>query len=792
MIFMRWFLWFLFVMSQIHAQDHILLDSVDALLRESKYADAIHLFEVNSISTIHKPATHAALSKAYFYLGQNKESQSLYSSLLQRKDVATMDRFRWTQDYILVAAETGNFKLCDSLLTIIQSILPTVKDSTALARYWNTVGIIYIQSSQPFLANEALNKAEHYIHRDLDVKLQSWIASNRGIVYKMMGDYASAIEKYRMALYQDSLRNDMADIAADYQNLSVIFLEMELYPESRYCFEKALEYIRMTGDVGSEGLILNNMAHLFNNHGQIKSALQCLRRSLVITEKAGDKIATADGYYELAGIYRTLSLYDSAMYFWNKAYDIYFDSGALDPMFYTLLAKFQMTVKLKQFEHGDQLLAKAYNLLSQLPSKRYTPSYYDARALCFESINQTDSADAYYVLALQSIDSIYQEQSSAFVYDASIPNDRTRFYKNYIRFLFDQKKYHEALRYQLLLNSIPTHKTKPHSILFFESGISFFQADTVMHVLLNIESELRYYRLCISPRIKDHLLQVKTLLRQPSANQHSLSQHLAVLSDWINPAIIDYVQSHKELVIVPDGLLCNFPFEMLSIERRYLTETHTIQYTNALNFGDEFVVKSERTIPSVTILARSEYSSWTSLPDLPDVDNEIDRIKSIIPHSQIYYQATEKNYYDIISTDSSQVLHLIGHGMNATDDVRKSGIVLGRDQTNHDGDLTCDEIEKQQLHGQSVILSACETSVNTKITQKNIPAIPEAFLNSGASLVLSTLWKINDRDAVNFIDQLYRHWITEKSIPAALQKTKRDFIVQNTLPFYWASWVIWK
>ncbi|HNB11114.1 MAG TPA: CHAT domain-containing protein, partial [bacterium] len=86
----------------------------------------------------------------------------------------------------------------------------------------------------------------------------------------------------------------------------------------------------------------------------------------------------------------------------------------------------------------------------------------------------------------------------------------------------------------------------------------------------------------------------------------------------------------------------------------------------------------------------------------------------------------------------------------------------------------------------------CETSVNTKISQKNIPAIPEAFLNSGASLVLSTLWKINDRDAVNFVDQLYQHWVIEKSIPAALQKTKRDFIVQNTLPFYWASWVIWK
>ncbi|HMY35486.1 MAG TPA: CHAT domain-containing protein [bacterium] len=779
-------------MSQINAQDHILLDSVDALLRESKYADAIHLFEVNSISTIHKPATHAALSKAYFYLGQNKESQSLYSSLLLRKDVATMDRFRWTQDYILVAAETGNFKLCDSLLTIIQSILPTVKDSTALARYWNTVGIIYIQSSQPFLANEALNKAEHYMHRDLDLKLQSWIVSNRGIVYKMMGDFASAIEKYRMALYQDSLRNDKADMAADYQNLSLIFSEMQLYADSRYCFEKALEYIRMTGDVGTEGIILNNMAHLFNNHGQIKSALQCLRSSLVITEKAGDKIATADAYYELAGAFRALSQYDSAIYFWNKAYDIYCEIGSIDQTFFTLLEKFRAMVLLKQFKQGDQLLEQAFNLLSQLPSKRYSPSYYDARALYFESINQTDSADAYYVLALQSIDSIYQEQNSAHVYDASIPNDRTRFYKNYIRFLFDQKKYHEALSYQLLLNSRSTHNTKPHPILFFESGVSFFQADTVMHVLLNTERELQYRRLCITPLIKDHLLQIKTLLRQPSANQHSLSQHLAVLSDWINPAIIDYVQSHKELVIVPDGLLCNFPFEMLSLERRYLTETHTIQYTAALNSDEKFSIYSERTIPSVTILARSEYSSWTSLPDLPDVDNEIDRIKSIIPHSQIYYQVTEKSYYDIIGTDSSQVLHLIGHGMNATDDARKSGIILGRDQIHHDGYLTCNEIEKQQLRGQSVILSACETSVNTKISQKNIPAIPEAFLNSGASLVLSTLWKINDRDAVNFVDQLYQHWVIEKSIPAALQKTKRDFIVQNTLPFYWASWVIWK
>ncbi len=142
------------------------------------------------------------------------------------------------------------------------------------------------------------------------------------------------------------------------------------------------------------------------------------------------------------------------------------------------------------------------------------------------------------------------------------------------------------------------------------------------------------------------------------------------------------------------------------------------------------------------------------------------------------------------------ILHLATHGYLNRYAPLLSSLQLEPDSKN-DGQLEVYEILRLKLHASLVTLSACETALGSGYFSE-IPAgdefvgLTRAFLSAGARSVVATLWAVNDRSTLDFMEQFYRD--REKAGNAtALSLAQRDMATKPgpyRHPYYWAPFVL--
>ena len=75
--------------------------------------------------------------------------------------------------------------------------------------------------------------------------------------------------------------------------------------------------------------------------------------------------------------------------------------------------------------------------------------------------------------------------------------------------------------------------------------------------------------------------------------------------------------------------------------------------------------------------------------------------------------------------------------------------------------------------------------------------LADAFIKAGANTISMSLWQVDDSSTSIFMDNLYRHAITDNmKYNKAMNKVKRAFINgeygdKYTTPYYWAPFVIY-
>lgn len=113
-----------------------------------------------------------------------------------------------------------------------------------------------------------------------------------------------------------------------------------------------------------------------------------------------------------------------------------------------------------------------------------------------------------------------------------------------------------------------------------------------------------------------------------------------------------------------------------------------------------------------------------------------------------------------------------------------------------DGRLTVDEIMRLRLQADLVVLSACRSGVSKVFRGDDVVGLMGAFLGSGSSSVLATLWDIDDGAASSFI-RLYYHYLKERDKAEAMQMAQIDFIQGKRAgvkgydrPFCWAPFFL--
>lgn len=123
-----------------------------------------------------------------------------------------------------------------------------------------------------------------------------------------------------------------------------------------------------------------------------------------------------------------------------------------------------------------------------------------------------------------------------------------------------------------------------------------------------------------------------------------------------------------------------------------------------------------------------------------------------------------------------------------------SGIVLStlnREGTPVNGVLSVKDIYQMPIPVSLVVLSGCGTASGKSIPGEGIVGLAHAFLSSGASGVVGTLWPINDQTTGEMIPIFYRALLDRHlTISAALRAMQLSMLEQHKPPYDWAGYIV--
>lgn len=186
-----------------------------------------------------------------------------------------------------------------------------------------------------------------------------------------------------------------------------------------------------------------------------------------------------------------------------------------------------------------------------------------------------------------------------------------------------------------------------------------------------------------------------------------------------------------------------------------------------------------------------------SLSRLPATQDEAQSIMKIVPAGTgIMATGFDADRKMALSSELGQykVVHFATHGVVDVNNPEMSGIVLslvGRDGKSTEGFVQLHDIYNMNLSNtQLVVLSACETALGKQVRGEGLVGLSRGFIYAGASSVVATLWKVDDRATTQLMTQFYKGLFEERlTASAALRKAKVNMLQQPRYraPFFWAA-----
>lgn len=194
----------------------------------------------------------------------------------------------------------------------------------------------------------------------------------------------------------------------------------------------------------------------------------------------------------------------------------------------------------------------------------------------------------------------------------------------------------------------------------------------------------------------------------------------------------------------------------------------------------------------------SEFLSIHQSP-LPGSRAEVTAILDMLaPHRRLPLLGPVANKKKLLETDFSDVgiLHLATHGLLHPRFPELSALILAPSVPGSQAEselLHLFEIIELNLPIEMVVLSACETALGELMPGEGLVGMSHGFLASGATRVVVSLWRIDDRATEALMTEFYRAlWQTGLSPSAALHQAQNRLRTSEewSAPYYWAGFVL--
>jgi CHAT domain-containing protein len=277
---------------------------------------------------------------------------------------------------------------------------------------------------------------------------------------------------------------------------------------------------------------------------------------------------------------------------------------------------------------------------------------------------------------------------------------------------------------------------------------------------------------------------------------------------------------HSRLIIIPEGKLSYFPFDILVSEPvkqfsglfnqvPFLIKDYSIRYgysatlMERLEKGDR--IKMNKLIAfapdygntSDPVASAGEFRDITidrsSLRSLPGSINEVIEIGKMTGGRAFTGPAASEELFKKLAGES-HIIHLATHAFLDDEDPLKSKLVFSEGNVEEDGFLNVYEIYNLDLAARMVVLSACNSGTGGLKRGEGIMSLARAFIYAGVPNIVMTLWTVSDKQSYELMLGFYRQLIAGRSTEMALRRAKLEFL-ENAAPSYqhpqyWAGYIL--
>src|SRR6266700_5872624 len=307
----------------------------------------------------------------------------------------------------------------------------------------------------------------------------------------------------------------------------------------------------------------------------------------------------------------------------------------------------------------------------------------------------------------------------------------------------------------------------------------------------------------------------------------------------------------KRLLLVPDGNLVSFPFEVLPTDDgRHLIDEYQISYLSAGRDLLRFVPSSPGQTAPPLVMAAPDFDlgeervhatgsiqeprlSGDALPfeRLSGTRREGEQVAALLGVEPLLGEAALEATLKAVR--SPRILHIATHGFfwpdqqhapgqagtdhrttaeppkgklaqfleqHAENILLRSVLVLAGVNTwnrggslpeeAEDGLLTAEDVSGLDLlETDLVVLSACETGLGRVWNGEGVYGLRRAFVLAGAKTLVMSLWKVPDRQTQELMEDFYQRLLSGRSRAEALREAQLAMKNRYPQPYYWGAFI---
>ncbi len=266
------------------------------------------------------------------------------------------------------------------------------------------------------------------------------------------------------------------------------------------------------------------------------------------------------------------------------------------------------------------------------------------------------------------------------------------------------------------------------------------------------------------------------------------------------------LQKNQRLVIIPDGLLSQVPFDILITDT---PRTKTADYRSIVYMIKRYAIgyayssatlfnKISRPNHTKSVLAmaftgeRIIGKTGKKLTKITGAEMELVSLQHYFDSGNFLVgkDVTESNFKKLAPT--SDIIHLAIHGEGDPERNYSSSLYFEtKHDTKEDGQLHAYELYGLKLNAMLTVLSACESGLGKVSKGEGMMSMSSAFAYSGCENILMSLWKVNDQISAQLMKQFYNNLLQGENLDMALRNTKLEYLASadelTADPKIWAS-----